>query len=92
MEDPIKRINDSQPGREQADEFVRQVRLELKRQNGQWKRLERISGGELTHNWIVQFAGAQIVTPHIDKLMMLAVFLGFRVKIEAGSHYNRFAP
>ena len=92
MNDPIKRINESQPGREQADEFVRQVRLELKKHSGQWKRLERVSGGELTHGWIVQFANAQIVTPHIDKLLMLAVFLGFRMKIESGPHYNRFAP
>lgn len=91
MSEVFEKINAAAAGQDQADEFVRQVRLELKRQSGQWKRLERVSEGKLTHGWIVQFANAQIVTPHIDKLLILAMYLGFRVKVEPGPHYNRFS-
>jgi hypothetical protein len=88
--DRIEKINAAKPGRHTAEEFVRQLRAELKACSGQWKRLARMSDGELTHAWLVQFANSHIVNPHIDKAFILAKYLGMVPKVKTGPHYNRF--
>ena len=86
----IEKINTAKPGKEQAEEIVRQARIELRNHSGQWARLARISDGDLTYAWIQQFANGNIDMPHVDTIMTLAKFLGVRFKAEAGEHYNRF--
>jgi hypothetical protein len=88
----VKKINDAPPGEQTAEEFIRQLRAELKAQSGQWKRLARLSDGKLTHGWLVQFANNAIVMPHVDKAFVLATYLGIRPMFMEGPHYNRFTP
>jgi hypothetical protein len=86
----IEKINAAKPGQPMSDEFIKYLRAELKAQSGQWKRLARISNGELTHAWLVQFANSGIINPHVDKAFVLAKYLGIKPRFEASQHFNRF--
>lgn len=71
------------------------VRRELNKNKGQWKRLARLAAEQkdgLTHRWISAFACGEIRDPGFSRLKKLGAYLGFRIKIEQGPHFNRFDP
>jgi hypothetical protein len=85
------RVNQAEQGEPLAHTLIEELRSELKTNNGQWARLSRISDGSLTYPWIQQFANGEIDMPSLEKAAALAKYLGFRIKVEQGQHYNRFS-
>ena len=86
----IEKINAAKPGREQAEEIVRQCRAELRRNSGQYGRLARLAEGRLTYGWITQFAAGGIDMPKLETILILARFLGVRFVAEEASHFAKF--
>ncbi len=79
-------------GSEFAKEFVRAVRIELNAHKGNWNRIPELSGGRLTYGWIVAFAAGGIHMPHLDKITELALYLGMKLQVIEGNHFNKFKP
>lgn len=85
----IAKINEAKMGASRAAELVRQLRLELKRNKGQWARLSRMTDGRLTYVWIKMFAAGEIVEPGAERLFELAFYLGMNITVEGAHHFNR---
>jgi hypothetical protein len=86
----VAKLNKTKQGKPLAHEFVEQLREELVSQAGGWRRLERMSAGQLSHAWLVSFANEKIKQPSVDKAMILAQFLGVKVRFASGQHFNLF--
>lgn len=91
MQEIYDELNAAHPGNF-AHDLVKAIRKELVAQKGELTRLAGLSNGAFSHSWLIAFAAGRIKTPHVDKLVSLATFLGFRFKVEAGPHFNRFVP
>lgn len=80
---------------EKEDTIVRSVRAELNANKGQWRRLARLlrkSKPRLSYRWIVAFASEQIHDPSFTRLRHLASFLGIKIIVAVGKHFNKFNP
>jgi hypothetical protein len=78
---------------EKEDTIVRTVRAELNANKGQWRRLARLmkkSKSKLSYRWIVAFASGQIRDPSFTRLRHLASFLGIKLIVATGRHFNKF--
>lgn len=73
----------------QPDE-VEMLRSDLIAQSGQWRRLSKLSG--IPHRWLVAFAGSEIKTPSFDRVKLLGKYLGWKISLVQGPHFNKFNP
>ncbi len=51
-----------------------------------------MANGKLSYRWIVTFASGEIKDPSYSRLQCLGKYLGFKIKIEPGPHFNKFTP
>ena len=87
----MENINKKQ-GSEFADALIKEVRKELNANKGDWKRIVKLSNGSIGYAWLSAIGTGRIRATRIDKISELAMFLGMRLQVAPGPHFNKFVP
>jgi hypothetical protein len=75
---------------QEASKLVETLRKDLRKRRASLLRLSRISG--LPHRWIVAFTDGQIREPSFPRVVELARYLGLRITVRPGAHFDKFNP
>lgn len=77
---------------EKEEDLIEQARRELKKCEGDWTRLSKLTGRKLSYRWIVSFANGEVKDPGARRLLLLCKYIGLRVMVQEGPHFMKFQP